>query len=293
MPTSFEQCAERLALTDWNRLGMLDKISVITARAPFTNRFDFNHRATRFRRERAALLQRLAAEGPSRAIGRYRLALRLNEDDLPLHSQAAKLFLKTGRYQEAIAHCQIILRKLPRHPDTKATLAAAFAGNGQWFDARMTFEEFLQESRHSAPADLAAACIKAAALAEQLGQPIDTLVYYDRALTFTPSDNQTRIKLAWLMTTVWDDGLREPQRALALLEEARETAPEDSAEMLDALAAAYAALSRFPEAIETASRALELANDSGRPSLAIDIGRRLLLYRRDEPFVQSPPAPSP
>ena len=56
---------------------------------------------------------------------------------------------------------------------------------------------------------------------------------------------------------------------------------------LDVLAAAYAEAGRVPEAVKTATKALDLARQQ-QPSRAEGIGRRLELYKALKPYRQQP-----
>jgi hypothetical protein len=53
---------------------------------------------------------------------------------------------------------------------------------------------------------------------------------------------------------------------------------------LDLLAAAYAQLGQFPEAIEFATQALSTARKIGDKSTVDEIEKRLQLYRQGQPF---------
>ena len=57
-------------------------------------------------------------------------------------------------------------------------------------------------------------------------------------------------------------------------------------DMLRNLAAAYAEAGRFPEAIETAQKAIAMAKGSQKQSLASEIASRLALYTSAKPFHQ-------
>ena len=56
------------------------------------------------------------------------------------------------------------------------------------------------------------------------------------------------------------------------------------ADRLDTLAAAYAAVGRFPDAVATARRAKTLADAGESPDLAREIAERLALYEHGEPY---------
>jgi hypothetical protein len=57
---------------------------------------------------------------------------------------------------------------------------------------------------------------------------------------------------------------------------------------LDALAAAYAEVGRFDDAVRTVSEALAAANSQGRQSDIPELEHRLALYQARQKFRQSP-----
>jgi len=79
-----------------------------------------------------------------------------------------------------------------------------------------------------------------------------------------------------------DENVRDPERALELAERARDAPGSDTAAVLDALAAAYAAAGQFDDAADTAAKAQVGARESGDAGLADRIGKRLAAYRRGE-----------
>ena len=62
--------------------------------------------------------------------------------------------------------------------------------------------------------------------------------------------------------------------------------------VLGTLAAAYAEVGRFPEAVQTARKALELATQQNKQALARSIQAKLPLYEAGTPF-REPQQPSP
>ena len=55
-------------------------------------------------------------------------------------------------------------------------------------------------------------------------------------------------------------------------------------EVLDTLAATYAAAGDFSGAIETAKKAVQLAESSGKSSLVKEIQSRIELYQNQQPY---------
>jgi hypothetical protein len=67
---------------------------------------------------------------------------------------------------------------------------------------------------------------------------------------------------------------------------AAELTAQADASVLDTVAAAFAEAGRFPEAVETAERALVLAGVEHNPTLVKELTARLTLYRENKPFHQ-------
>jgi hypothetical protein len=82
--------------------------------------------------------------------------------------------------------------------------------------------------------------------------------------------------------------LRDGNRAVILGEQARTLAGIESPQLLDTLAAAYAEAGRFPEAIDTAKRALNLNAVKNDDTLTGNLRARLKLYEANTPYHEKP-----
>ena len=101
-------------------------------------------------------------------------------------------------------------------------------------------------------------------------------------------NNLTAISdLAWLLATCPKDDIRDGAQAVELAEKACKATGHKIAALMDTLAAAYAEAGRFPEAIDTATKALGLAEPKQK-SLAERIRRRLEQYKAGKPYRQQP-----
>ena len=103
---------------------------------------------------------------------------------------------------------------------------------------------------------------------------------FRQAIASDPGFAQAQSNLAWLLATSPAAAIRNGGEAVKLAERAVDLSRGKDASMLDALAAAYAEAGRFPEAVETAQRALALAPKPLIPALKA----RLAMYQRREPF---------
>jgi len=84
--------------------------------------------------------------------------------------------------------------------------------------------------------------------------------------------------LAWIFANQKDEKFRNGPEAVRLASRAADLTSQKHYAALDTLSAAYAEAGRFPEAVETAKKALDLASASGQTNLSAEIQKRLQLY---------------
>ncbi len=89
---------------------------------------------------------------------------------------------------------------------------------------------------------------------------------------------------AWLLATDRDDAIRDGPRALAYAEAASGRVTDKDAVTLDVLAAAYAEMERFPEAVRAMDAALELLGQEGEEELLREGSARRALYLQRKKF---------
>ncbi len=78
--------------------------------------------------------------------------------------------------------------------------------------------------------------------------------------------------------------LRNGNKAVELAQQANQLTGGENPIILSTLAAAYAEAGRFPEAVETAQRALQLAGTQSNTTLADAIRSQMKLYQAGIPF---------
>ena len=83
-----------------------------------------------------------------------------------------------------------------------------------------------------------------------------------------------------------DPKLRNAPEAIRLAAHAVELTRTNHPGPLDTLATAYAAAGRFPEAVVTAQKAIDLATAAGQVPLATEIQKRRQSYVAGQPFRQ-------
>ena len=123
------------------------------------------------------------------------------------------------------------------------------------------------------------------------------LTEYREAVRLNPDWAPAVRSLAWLLATAEDANLRNPGEAVQWGERLCQITRYQRADALIVLAAAYAEASRFPEAIQSAQKAFELAVANGQQELAAQAQDQLKLYQqsrrlREKETLPSPPSPA-
>jgi hypothetical protein len=90
--------------------------------------------------------------------------------------------------------------------------------------------------------------------------------------------------MALVLATSPETGMRNGTEAVELAERADNLTGSGSASISATLAAAYAEAGRFPNAVQTARRALQLATDQGNTALADAIRTQIRLYQSGSPY---------
>ena len=185
-------------------------------------------------------------------IARYEMALRIDPGFLPAHMSMGNALVQQGKPDLAIPHFQRVLEARPRDAGAHLNLGLCFF---------------------------------------QLGRVAEAKSQYESALQLAPTDPGIQNNLAWLLATSPVASLRDGNKAVELAGQANALTGGNKPIILRTVAAALAETGRFPEAAESAQRAVSLAQAQSLSDLAGQIQVELELYRAGKPF--SLPKPSP
>lgn len=111
--------------------------------------------------------------------------------------------------------------------------------------------------------------------------------HYEKALELAPGHITALNNLGWLLAASRDASIRNAPKAVVLIERAMGAEGGASGFLLHKLAAAQAANGEFRKAEQTATRALQLANQQGNTALASELQRNISLYRADMPLTEA------
>ena len=253
----------------------------------------------------------------SEAIPHFQKALELKPHYAQAHNNLANVLLQTGQFDDAIVHFRQALESKPDFAGAEANLGNALFQTGRVANAIVHYERAveIQPGYAKAHANLANALLQTGRAREAVahlqtavalqpdyaiahanlgsallvtGAAQDAIPHFQRAIDLQPRLSAAQNNLAWILATHPDATLRDGPRAVALARQASETAADKNATILRTLAAAYAEAGRFPEAAQTAQRAVALAEAQTDTVLAEAVRAQLALYQSGFPFHESP-----
>jgi spermidine synthase len=179
------------------------------------------------------------------ALSNYEKTLKLNPDNPQAHYRMALIMTRKSKPYTAVDHLNHALRQKP---------------------------DYLEAHNEAAKLHL------------QLGNHSRAIGHLMEVIKQRPDIAEAHNNLAWLLATSSDDKIRNPSRAVEFAETASRLTDYKNPGTLDTLAAAYAAAGRFHQAIETAEKAIRLAEAQGNKELAAEIQKHLQLYRAGKPY---------
>jgi Tfp pilus assembly protein PilF len=116
-----------------------------------------------------------------------------------------------------------------------------------------------------------------------VGRRGEGIIWMERALGLPSVSPMILNDLAWMLATAPEENLRDGKRALELALLADNASGGADPLILDTLAAAYAETCDYPKALETARRALELAERQGNRELSARLRNEIALYESGKP----------
>jgi len=250
----------------------------------------------------------------------FERAIAVTEDNFFAHKNLADGLLQRGLLDEAESHYREALRIQPGWPDARLGWANLLATQGRLGEALVRYEEELRRSRketragtrvaghyglallrvgrfaeahdqieralavhHGGVAELHAGMAFASS---QLGDSARAVRHGREALHLDPTLDSAANNLAWILATSPDPGVRNPEESIQIMGRLLSEADRPDPANLDTLAAAYAMAGRFPDAIDTAERAVTLARETQQPDKAERIAVRLEYYREGKPWIE-------
>jgi len=222
------------------------------------------------------------------AAAHYREAIRLNPNMGAAHNNLAVILESTGQTDAAIAEYREVVRLQPERAESRSNLAAVLASAGRPDQAIEQFRIALQLKPQLVDTRFGLANAYA-----QAGLVREAIAELDELLRERPDWPAAEATLAWLLATSDDAEVRNAARAVQLAEDAARHSERGDPEVLNSLAAAYAAQGRFRDAADTAATAIGAARTAQRPALVSALNERLAQYRAAQAARESAGAQQP
>ncbi|MEI6714099.1 MAG: tetratricopeptide repeat protein [Verrucomicrobiota bacterium] len=195
------------------------------------------------------------------------------------HFNRGNCLYRLNRMDEAIRSYQATLKLAPIHAKAANNLAAIFAAQKRITEAIPLYKQaaaadpnYIEPARNLAEA---LALVNAYAEAVQVWREI---------LNRKSDDLQSIFRLAWILATCPDGSIRRPFESRDLSLKAIEMTGGKEAPLFDSLAAAYAQIGNFEEAVANAQKAVEMSKNI--PGNAAAMQQRLDLYLNQKPFIE-------
>jgi len=214
-----------------------------------------------------------------RAIKNWTEVLKEGGDSAELRKKLAAANLNLKNNNDAIDHLKISLKMKPDQADVHLALGEIFSELGDSNEAIKYWKNSVKiNSAQPALHD------KLAIAYYQKGDIDKVVKYWTKAVELEPENVEILNNLAWLGAATKDANIRNPKKALEYALRACKLTKYKQANFVDSLSVAYAANGQYPQAVENALKALELAISDGRENLVDEINKRLELYKAQQPY---------
>ena len=213
------------------------------------------------------------------AITQYQAALQIKPGYAEARANLGFALLQTGGTDEAITQYQAALQINPNYAEAHVNLGNALVQKGKMDEAITQYQEALQIKP-----DDEAAHVSLGILLAQTGRAGEAIAHLQKALQLEPANAGFQNNLAWLLATCPEAPLRDGNKAVELARQANALTGGENPVILHTLAAALAEAGRFPEALETAQKALHLAQAQSNARLAGQLQIEMKLYQKGRPF---------
>jgi Tfp pilus assembly protein PilF len=256
----------------------------------------------------------LVEQGQSdEALAHFRRAVELQPGFAKAQYNLGAALREKGQSDEAIVHLQRAVEIEPHYVEARNSLARALGQEGEWDRAMEHLERSLEIDPDQAEAhnnlanvlwqkgrlrqaaaeyekalalhpDYAAAHFNLGEVLREEGETREAIAHYRRALEIRPDFAPALDSLAWVLATSPDVSVRDGAQAVELAARAERISGGRKPGFVATLAAAYAEVGRFAEAVAAAERAWHLATAQGKSALAERLRAQVALYQTGAPY---------
>jgi tetratricopeptide (TPR) repeat protein len=196
---SEEECASRLAFTDWDRGAIAKDLLPLLQQKPFTSQLNHDEQIARLKQQMTELLGKGTPQIVSSSRLMYEQALQGAEADWMLRNQYGILLADTGHAPEAVEQFRRVVALLPYRSWPHVALAQALAKSGE-SGANEQYQQALRADPDSRNAHLGLADL----LIVQ-GDTAQALNHYQAVLDRNPQDAKALVGIGYAWFTQGKD----------------------------------------------------------------------------------------
>jgi tetratricopeptide (TPR) repeat protein len=212
------------------------------------------------------------------AIAQFAKVLELDPENSAARLQLGVLHGRQGKYDDAVAAFSEVLRREPNNLAAHNNLGNVLTLQGKQEEAVKQFEQAVRISP-----DHASTHNNLALAYKKLGRTGEAIAEYREAIRLNPNQTEAINNLAWTLATDPDPKFRNGVEAVQLATRVCELTRYQHPLALATIAAAYAEIGRFNEAVSFAEQAVQLAGSAGSP-VAGRLQAMLANFRNGQPY---------
>lgn len=277
-PPSLDECARRLAYTDWDKRAIAGAVVALMSRPPFTGQLDHAAQLAAVQNDLAGLQASTTPQALAGAAEVYRAAVAASPDDIQLRRKFATLLGQRRDISAAQDQLRAVVAAVPFDLRAKLDLAGIDLARGAARQAAAQYESILA-SPHCDRVCQSETHFNLAVAEERQNHPAAAQAHYAEAVRLTPRDPKPRTNLGLLLARQGDfAGAIEQHRAVVEID------PNLPVGHLN-LGYALAAFGRHAEAMQQFRDALRLRPNDPSAHLAL-AESSLAIGQSDEALAQ-------
>jgi tetratricopeptide (TPR) repeat protein len=218
-------------------------------------------------------------------------ALAVTQNNYLAHYNFGSDLSRQGKYAPAIEHYKKAIQIKPYYADAILGLGDALAAQNDSNRAIECWQKTLQLK--PGPDNAAHAHNNLGVILQEQGKLTEALAHFTKAIQLRPDSPIPMNGLAWFIATCPELKNSDVNEAIRLAGRACMITNYKNPSYLDTLAAAYASAGRFTEAVDTAQKAIILAETANQPQIKNIIQYHLTFYTQGIPYLESVQKPLP
>ena len=209
------------------------------------------------------------------ALNHYQQAATLKPDWAEVHNNLANALASTGRRAAALAEYEKALALKPDFAEAQNNLGYVLVAEGRIDDAVSHYRAAIELKP-----DYAQAHSNLAEALARKGLYPDAIRHLREVVRLQPGNLPAANRLAWLLATCPDPAVRNGTEAVSLATRTIKRANPPNAHLYETLAAAYAEVKQFDQAVLCQQKALALVPEAD----SLELRSRLKLYQAGNPY---------